>query len=202
MSRWDVFLAMQHKDVRPTNYHGILPYLGYVTETSVHAGIIKFRNSEFLLGMDGMIAVGDRLVRLMMQAENREVTIYWLDDNYGNVLKAHVYIGNQFICEAVEKPRYKKARIEQTPQDLLNRELMSKYVATIEHFGRGQRRQLDNVVVIGERPVTIGNSFTMPGMSKTIVSDEPAKVLADIDNDEEDLIVNEIQFKPALKDRF
>lgn len=203
MSRWDVFMAMQHPSLRPINYHGILPYLGEKTETSVHAGIIRFRNSEFLLGMDGVIAVGDRLINLMEQAEGRNVDIYWLDDNFGDVLKAHVYIGNQFICEAVEKPRYNKARIEQTNEDLLNRELMSKYVATIESFGRGQRKQLDNVVVIGERPVTIGNSFQIPGRRKTVMDDETAPVLADINDDEtEDLIVNETSFKRDFKHTF
>lgn len=203
MSRWDVFLAMQHPNLRPINYHGILPYLGEKTETSVHAGIIRFRNTEFLLGMDGVIAVGNRLINLMEQCENRDVDIYWLDDNFGNVLKAHIYIGNQFICEAVEKPRYNKARIEQTDEDMINRELMSKYVATIEGFGRGQKKQLDNVTIIDNRPVTIGNSFVMPGLYQPTIIDERAKVLEEV-NEENDLVLNvpQTSFKRSLKDRY
>lgn len=203
MSRWDVFLATQHPDLRPINYHGILPYLGTKTPTSVHAGIIRFRNTEFLLGMDGVISVGNRLINLMEQCENRDVDIYWLDNNFGDVLKAHIYIGNRFICEAVEKPRYNKARIEQTDEDMINRELMSKYVSTIEAFGRGQRKQLDNVTIIDNRPVTIGNSFVMPGINKPVYNKENASVLEDISN-EDDYILNSIQtsFKRDFKETF
>ena len=189
MSRWDVFLAMQHPELRPINYHGILPYLGTKTRTSVHAGIIRFRNSEFLLGMDSIIAVGQRLIGYMERCENRDVDIYWLDDNFGGVLKAHIYIGNQFICEAVEKPRYNKARIEQTDEDMINRELMSKYVSTIEAFGRGQKNSIDNVTIIDNRPVTIGNSFVMPGLHKPVFNNEPAKALMEIGDED---------FNPAL----
>lgn len=203
MSRWDVFLATQNPNTRPINYHGILPYIGERTETSVHAGIIRFRNSEFLLGMDGVIAVGNRLINLMEQCENRDVLIYWLSDNFGGVLKAHIYIGNQFICEAVEKPRYNKARIEQTDEDMINRELMSKYVSTIEAFGRGQKKQLDNVTIINNRPVTIGNSFVMPGLFQPTLTDERAKVLEEI-AEENDIVLSAPQtsFKRALKDRY
>ncbi|GAB6123054.1 hypothetical protein [Dysgonomonas termitidis] len=204
MSRWDVFLSMQNPKVRPTNYHGILPYLGYKTETSVHAGIIRFRNSEFLLGMDGVIAVGNKLINLMKQAENRDIDIYWLNNNFGGVLKAHIYIGNQFICEAVEKPRYNKARIEQTDEDLINRELMSKYVATTEAYGKNRAKQIDNVTIVDNRPVTVGNSFVMPGLHNPVISDETARTLEDI-NDNEEMFMGEAQtqsFVPSMKERF
>ena len=203
MSRWDVFLATQNPNTRPINYHGILPYIGERTETSVHAGIIRFRNSEFLLGMDGVIAVGNRLINLMEQCENRDVLIYWLSDNFGGVLKAHIYIGNQFICEAVEKPRYNKARIEQTDEDMINRELMSKYATTIDGFGRRQKNQLDNVTVLDNRKVTIGNSFVMPGLFQPTLTDERAKVLEEI-AEENDIVLNAPQtsFQRALKDRY
>ena len=54
MSRWDVFLSMQNPNLRPTNYHGILPYLGYKETSSVHAGIMNFRSSKYLLRLDGI----------------------------------------------------------------------------------------------------------------------------------------------------
>lgn len=203
MSRWDVFMSMQNPDVRKTNYHGILPYLGYKTETSVNAGIMRFRNSEFLLGMDGVVAVGKRLINLMEQIEHHDVVIYWLDDKSGGVLKAHVYFNNRFICEAIEKPNYNKARIEQTDEDMINRELMSKYTSTVDGFGRHQRKQLDNVIVVDNRPVTIGNTFEMPGLSTYVVSSETARVLEDAED--EDSIINEVQtktFAPSMKDRF
>ncbi|MDR2886717.1 MAG: hypothetical protein LBV26_01750, partial [Bacteroidales bacterium] len=135
-TRWEVFLAMQHPNIRPTNYRAIIPHLGYMTETSCRAGIIRLNNAEFLLGGSGVIAVGSQLVQLMDAAEGRRLSVYWLDGNDGEVLKAYVYAGERFVCEAVRKPDYHRAHIEQTSEDEVNRELMSNYVATIEGYAR------------------------------------------------------------------
>lgn len=190
MSRWDVFLAMQHPSLRPINYHGILPYLGYREKSSVKAGIIRFRNDKFLLGMDGVICTGEKLIAMMQQVEGKNVDIFYLDDNFGHVLKAHVYIDNRFVCEAVPQPGYNRARIEQTKDDLMNRELMSKYVNTIESFGRRQKNELHKVTIIDNRPVTIGNSFQLVdpnGFAPNTYTPgtEPAKVLKGVDTETE-----------------
>lgn len=201
MSRWDVFLAMQNPDLRPTNYHGILPFLGFKETSSVRAGIINFRESTFLLGMNGILAVGGKLLNLMSQVEGRDIDIYWLDDNFGNVLKAHIYIGNQFICEAIEQPGYNRARIEQTDEDMINRELMSKYTNTIESYGRKRKNELEKVTIIDNRPVTIGNSFQMPGLHRYTPNTQPAKVLH---TNEKTPILNSgsPSFKRDFADRF
>lgn len=203
MSRWDVFLAMQNPNLRPINYHGILPYLGMKEQSSVNAGIMNFRRSKFLLGLDGVISTGDKLIHLMQQVEGRDVVIYWLDDNFGEVLKAHIYIGDQFICEAIEQPGYNRARIEQTPTDMINRELMSKYTNTIESFGRRQKATLDKLTVIDNRPVTINNNFQIPGLNGFVPSAEPARVLASVDDEPTiNLNTSERSFKRSLADRF
>lgn len=183
MSRWDVFLSMQNPNLRPINYHGILPYLGFREKSSVNAGIIRFRNDKFLLGMDGVICTGDKLIAMMQQVEGKNVDIFYLDDNFGYVLKAHIYIDDRFVCEAVPQPGYNRARIEQTKEDMVNRELMSKYVNTIESFGRRQKKELHKLTIIDNRPVTVGNSFQLVdpnGFSPAgyIPNPEPAKVLA------------------------
>ena len=194
MSRWDVFLAMQNPKLRPINYHGILPYLGFKETSSVNAGIIRFRNDKFLLGMDGVICTGDKLIKMMQQVEGKNINIYYLDDNYGGVLKAHIYIDDRFVCEAVPQPGYNRARIEQTKEDLVNRELMSKYVNTIESFGRRQKNELNKLTMIDNRPVTIGNSFKIidpNGYTPTeyIPNTESAKVLAGMDNEPETVVI-------------
>ncbi len=195
MSRWDVFLAMQNPNLRPINYHGILPYLGYKVQSSVNAGIIRFRNDKYLLGMDGVICTGDKLISMMMQVEGKNVDIYYLDDNFGNVLKAHIYVNDRFVCEAVPQPGYNRAKIEQTKEDLINRELMSKYVNTIESFGRRQKNELNKIRIVDNRPVTIGNSFQVVDINgfapaAYIASDEPAKVLVNPEP--------ETEFNPGL----
>src|SRR5690606_34491167 len=79
MSRWDVFCEMQNPKTSPTNWKGILPRLGYTTQSSVNTGIIKLQGGEYLLGDDGEIYTGDRLINLMKRVEGEKVTIYWLD---------------------------------------------------------------------------------------------------------------------------
>lgn len=210
MSRWDVFLSMQNPNLRPINYHGILPYLGYNEKSSVNAGIIRFRSEKFLLGMDGVICTGDKLISMMQQVEGKDIDIFYLDDNFGNILKAHIYFDNRFICEAVPQPGYNRARIEQTKEDLINRELMSKYTNTIESYGRRQKNTLNKLTVIDNRPVTIGNSFQMVdpnGFAPTIYipNSEPAKILTNIDVEPEfnpALNANSTSFKKSLLNSF
>jgi hypothetical protein len=202
-SRWEVFLAMQNPDVKPTNWRAILPQLGYCTKTSCHAGIIKLQNSEFLLGLNCQISYSDELIRLMDLVEGRNITTYWLDGNDNKVLKALVYIGDQFICEAIAKPEYNRARIERTGDDLVQREAMSKYVATIEGYMKDRKRAIDQVTVIDNRVLTIGNKFQMPGLKpRNFEPSTSPEILPEIPEDEFELITVEASFKPSLKDRF
>jgi len=159
MTRWEYFYQNQNPDLKPTNYKGILPYLGYKTQTSVNVGEIRFQNSLWLLGDNGKIHLGENLIKVMKRVEGEKVDVYWLDDNEGNVMKALVYIGDQYICEALPKPAYNRAKIEQTPEDLVNRELMSSYVATITAFQKRQVKSLNTTIILGEKPKTLNNKF-------------------------------------------
>lgn len=200
LSRWEVFMTMQNPNVQPTNYEAILRHVGERTKTSCNVGIIHLNNAEFLLGDDSKIATGNKLIGLMKQVEGRDIDVYWLDDNEGRVLKAHIYIGTQLICEAIAKPRYQKARIEQTDQDILNRQLMSSYVATIEAYGRRQKQSLDSITIIDNTPKP-KKAFIMPGLRQPVYNTAP------LDNtpadDDDDMITTGTYsgYKP-LKDRF
>jgi hypothetical protein len=193
MSRWDVFLSMQHPGLMPINYHGILPHIGFTEKSSVRAGMINFRREKFLLGMDGVICTGDRLINLMKQVEGRDIIIKYLDGNHGEILKSHIYMDDRFVCEAVPQPEYRRAKIDQDEHDLINRELMSKYVMTIESFANRRKKGLDKLTVIDNRPVTIGNSFSIfdpnghtPG--SYVPNTEPAKALAGADGEPETVV--------------
>lgn len=166
MSRWEVFLKMQHPELTPINYRAIVPYIGERTTTSCHAGIMKLNNTEYLLGRNGLIATGQLLIDYMTQAEGRELEIRWLTGNDGRMLKAYTYHGDRMICEAIRKPSYNRATIEQTPEDYANREMMSKYVETIEGFGRRRRKEIDGVTVIDNRPITISNTFSIAAINR------------------------------------
>ena len=171
-SRWDVFMEMQHPDLKPINYHAILPYLGYKRATSCNVGIIRLQGCEFLLGENGEVCVNsERLISFMKRVEGNSVDVYWLDGNDGKVLKALVYIGDLLICEAVAKPHYNRAKIEQTAEDHAAREIMSKYVAIIEAYGRSRKKAIERVTVIDNTPKP-AKTFIMPGLKKYVVDTE------------------------------
>ncbi len=206
-TRWEVFCEMQNPNIKPTNWRGIIPHLGHKTQTSCNVGIVKLQGREFLLGDNGKICTGESLINLMKMAEGEQLEVYWLDDNDGKVLKAFAYIGTKCVCELIAKPTYAKARIEQTEDDMVARELMSSYVATIEAFGKTQRRSIDKVTVIDNRTTVLNNKFQIRDLKRatvmpTNVDFDEVEVLDNTDYFNSDLNPVETGFKSTLKDRF
>jgi hypothetical protein len=207
MTRWEYFIHKQHADLKPINWRGILPHLGYKTETSVNLGIIKLQRSEWLLGEGGQVCTGDRLIRLMQQVEGRDVDVYWLSGNDGEVMKALVYTGDQYVCEAVAKPTYNRAVLEQTDADLANREVMSKYVATIEGYRMGRVKEIERVLVVDNTPAPAGG-FRMPSPYREAASlpdvRHSSQNQVEVMPAPDDLLENDIEttFKRDIDDRW
>jgi hypothetical protein len=201
-SRWEVFCQMQNPNTKPTNYQSILPHLGYHERSSCNVGIVRFRYKEFLLGQNNEVTTGNDLITLMRELEGSEIDIYWLDDNQGGVLKALIFKGTRYVCEAIAKPTYNRAKSEWTDKDLKNREVMSKYVMTIEAYANRQRKALDTVTIINnepERPQT----FTIPGLKsdKVTHSNKPADTMPDTEEEDYDNLPAQ-SFVKTLKDRY
>jgi len=207
-TRWEVFMENQRPDAKPINWRGFLPHLGERTETSCKLGIIRFNNQQHLLGESGMISYSNRLISLMDQIEGKDVVVHWLDDDQGQVIKALVYDATgRYICEAIQKPSYSRAKTERTPKDMKNREAMSKYVASVEGFINSRKKSIDKVTIVDNRPKTLNNGFQIPGLNKTTTHDMPeyddAEVLDDLTDDfDDDLNRIETEYQPSLKDRF
>lgn len=204
-TRWEVFVENQNPTLKPINLKRILPMLGYMTETSVKAGIIKLQRGEYLLGDNNEIYFGEKLINLMKQVEGEKVNIYWLDGNDGQIIKALVYQGDRFICEAISKPTYNRARAEQTPTDLANREAMSKYVSTIEAYMRNGAKTIDKVTLIDNRQHTLNNKFKINGITRphTEGNIDPVDILPDAPDFWENTDDNsEYTYSRNLKDRF
>lgn len=199
---WEYFIQNQHPALKPTNWKAILPYLGYKETTSVNAGIIKLQHKEFLLGDEGQVYVGEKLINLMKQVEGREVTAYWLDGNEGEVLKVVLFLGDVCVCEAIPKPTYSRATIERTPEAEHARELMSSYVATIEGFMRLKKSLIDPVIIIDEREKTLNRRFVIPEVQKYEPAEEEVEVLPPIEDGEDDELIPITTNKPSFKDRF
>lgn len=185
-TRWEVFLETQNKDLKPTNYKAILPYLGYHTKTSCNAGIIKLQRSEWLLGDNSEIYTGANLIRLMKAIESNTIDIYWLDDNHGNVFKALVFVDGRYICEALPKPTYPRAKIERTPADELARDLMTRYVSTIDGYMNAQKKSIYKVDVIDNRSKTLNNKFQISGLNYEKKSNKADEL--ELHDEEEEII--------------
>ncbi len=204
MTRWEVFMNTQHPNLTPTNYKGFIKHLGYHTATSCKAGIVKLNNTEFLLGEGGMISLGDKLVKLMERIEGANISVYWLDDNDNEVLKAFAYLNDTYVCELIKKPVYNKAKLEQTDDDLKARQLMSSYVSTIEAFGRSQIQTIDKVIVIDNSPKT-PKSFVMRGLATSKTFSDSVGELIDENPIKDEMQTVETVYpvnKKSLIDRF
>jgi hypothetical protein len=174
---------------------------------------VKLQWDNYLLGKQGAISTGEDLIQIMSQIEGEQVDVYWLDGNKGEVLKALVYIGNRYICELLPQPVYKRSRIEQTEQDLEARTLMSKYVSTIEGFGKRRRKGIEGITIVKEEETSmdINKKFNIKDIPScvSITSKEPrernVEILPELVSEEEkqrELIGVETGFKNSLFERF
>lgn len=178
-SRWEVFCENQSPKTKPTNWKAILPHLGKEEISSCNAGIINFRNSTFVLALEGEIALGDELIRLMKQIEGKEFTIFWLDGNDGNVLKAMIYHNGMMLCDLISHPAYSKSKYEREDDEIheINMRLMSAYENTVTSFMANRKREITTTIVHDKREKTINNFFTIPGLETYQPKQEPAEVV-------------------------
>ena len=206
MTRWEYFLSKQHPKLHPINWNCIIPMLGYKEKTSCNAGIVKLQHAEFLLGEKGEIYTGERLINLMNMVEGQEIFAYWLNGNDGKVLKAFAYIGDNYQCELVAKPKYKRGRKEQNDEDKIAELLFNKYVSTIQGYQNRVKKSIDKVVVINHKEIVLNNKFQIRELAESAQkSDYPkTELLNDINEDELDDEFIEItsRFKRKFEDIF
>ncbi len=203
MSRWDVFASKQHPALKQTNWPAILPYIGFKTETSCNAGIIKLNGGECFIGDDGSICTGKRLIELMKEIEGRNIDVYWLDDNEGNVLKALVCIKGDdvIICEAIPQPTYSRSRIGRTAEDEKKRSIVSAYVNTIEAYARERKNKIEEVLIIDNRPTTLNRRFVIPGLERKEEQQDVSRETETVNTDEREEYTPAYTSRKSLKDR-
>jgi hypothetical protein len=201
-TRWEYFCENQHPKLLPTNYHAILPHIGYSTKTSCKVGNILLNNATFLLGENGKVALGNRLIELMAELEGQDIHIRWLDNNDGSILKAFIYIGTQYYCEAVAKPLPQKAQKERTDDDDIKIETLSSYATTVQKFMKQRMQSVDKVTVINNTPVaTPKNAFKIKGLIHYEPTEKETETLPEAPTNEFDAPI-ETHIKRSLKDRF
>ncbi len=196
-TRWEYFLEMQNPDLKPTNWQAILPYLGHKTVTSCKTGYIKLQGKHRAIAMEGCICLGEKLINVMKSIEGKDIVVYWLDDNQGNVLKALAYCDDRFICEVQEMPKYNRAKIERTNEDEKARETQSAYVSTVEAFIRSQEKQLQKIEILHKPTPKPENGFYIPGIKspKTFTADSGNGEIIDIPDENFSIISKDIDWR-------
>ncbi|EJL73316.1 hypothetical protein [Chryseobacterium populi] len=167
-TRWEVFCEKQNKNTMPTQWAAFLLYIGRTEISSCNAGIVKFRSTTFLLGSEEKIALNETLINLMTRIEGKEFTIYWLDGNDGNVLKAMIYYDHMLLCDLVPHPEYSRSVHERDTDGEKNRELMSAYENTVNTFMKKRKQNIEKVMIIDHRKKTLNHKFQIPGLRKYI----------------------------------
>ncbi len=208
-SRWEVFMENQHPGLKPINWEALLPLIGYKTQTSCQLdGIIHLNNEEYLLGMDGEVALGDKLINLMSKLAGKQIDVYWIDGNDKEIIKAVIYERNKDvqIGEAVKMPAYNRAPIERTEKDEAARRIMSAYDATILAYGKRKYAAINtDILVIDNRPTTLNRKFVIPGLEgynpEELETTQDAEVLPR-DDDAAYTPVEALPFKKTLLERF
>ena len=183
-SCFEYFLENQNPDIPETNWISILPHLGNITPSSCKVGSVQLQNEGRWLAEDGKILLGEELIARMKRIEGNDVTVYWLDGHDGSVLKALAYIGDEYICELLPPPPYNRAQAEQTEQCIKNREIQSKYVASVEAFAKVRKNEVDKVLVIDNQPKTLNRKFVIPGLKTYQTRETPVETIEQEDEDQ------------------
>jgi hypothetical protein len=152
MSRWTYFLENQNPNLKPINYTSILPFIGYTTKSSCKRGFIKLQGKLRAIASEGAICFDNDLIDVMKQIEGKDIEIYWLDNNEGEVLKAHAYINDRFICEVQEFPKFNRAKAEQTTQCKKNIGIQERYINSVKKFANEQYKAIEPIGIIDNTP--------------------------------------------------
>lgn len=186
-TRWEYLLEMQNPELKPTNWKAILPYLGYKTPTSCNTGYINLQGKKRAIGLDNQICLGSSLINIMKTIEGKDIDVYWIDDNHGNVLKALAYYQERFICEVVEMPKYNRAKIERTENCEKAREIQSSYVSTVESFIKKQEKSLQKINIIHKPKPKPQNGFFIPGFNRKQFAISDPETVETVDIPDEDI---------------
>lgn len=204
LTRWDVFMDKQHKDLTPTNWAGILPHIGYKQVTSMRVGRITLQGLHRVVGFNGEVALGEKLINVMKKIEGQSVTVYWLDDDLGNILKALVYDmqGTQ-ICELLGDLAYQRGELDRTPQCEINRGLISAYAASVQGYINRNAKNIERVTLLQEAK-PLSNRFKITDKTTPLIRETEAETLPPLEPEYADTF-NQIiaqQYSSSTASRF
>lgn len=190
ISRWDYCLQNQHPNLKPTNYRTILPHLGNYTESSCKAGIVQLNSKKWLLAQNGRISLGDELIETMKLVEQKDINIYWIDDNQGEVIKAMVFANDgRYLTELMPMPTAARAKIEETAAHREAKVILDSYKMTVTSYFKREKNSRESLTIIDNRPKVLNNNFSIPGLNSFTPQIEEVEDLGfEVEENEEQII--------------
>jgi len=186
VSRWEYFLNNQLETLPETNYRAILPHIGYSVKTSCKQGYISLNRQKMAIAEDSNILTGEPLIEKMKQIEGKDIEVFWLDSNEGDLIKAIAYCGGRYICEVQPMPKFQRARAEQTEADMVAKALQDAYTMTIVRFVQHHSKQIAEVGIINRAPAR-QRAFVIPSLKRyEATNTTEVEILTDYDSLDED----------------
>ncbi len=132
MTRWEVLMANQNPNLVKYQPQQVIQFIGYQTTTSIRAGVARVQYGDYRLPDINLI---------QQQHYNGEIVAYYLPDDDGQVNEVHLFEDGRYLCEAKRVERFQEALVEQTEQDIENRNAQFGYQSQFDKMireGRGE----------------------------------------------------------------
>lgn len=150
-TRIQVFLENQNPKLLPIHRNEVARWVGKSVITSVNRGEVKANSKKFILPSPEFMdktGIGS------------ECIAYWLTDDF-----IYLYKNDEFVCELGLKPKFHKAKIEQTSEDFKAMSLMRSFTKKIDDHANKIVKDLKNNKIVVLKKESIDNAIQM---SKTV----------------------------------
>lgn len=165
LSRFEYACMFQNENLPQTNYKSILPHLGYQQHTSCKRGIVQLQNGFWIIADKGQMLIKEDLINKMRLIEGKGITVYYIDGNDGEVIKAMVFDNGRYVCELIPQPKPQRAIIERTKDDWDQFNRFKLYTATVQDYLKERVALVDKVNTRDYTSPRISESFKIEDVS-------------------------------------
>lgn len=146
MTRRDVLMQRINPNLKAVENRYLYKFIGNVTETSLN-------NNDWCWINDERFEIADYSAINRLKPNNNTVTAYWMPEADGTLLKAYLYQGDTYLCEAANKSlnAYNEFAFERTEDDKAGMLHQQKRLAKFDKMIRDRR---SDIPIIGSMDAT------------------------------------------------
>ena len=102
------------------------------------------------------------------------------------------FIGNRYICEVKEIPKYQRAKAEQTEKDLINKAIQDAYMMTVVRFAQRQTKNIEPINIINNTP-PLKRVYQIQDLKRyeaQEIEEQEVEIIDEINQDDDDILYN------------